>query len=98
MYPFICYYLCVIKMIGSYLIAVSIVTLYQPFTVLGNMIKYDQICPANFSSVATLLIWCDGPKPSQIKKKMLHFVNTTYVNPSLAMGVADCKLTCLRVC
>ena len=81
-------------MIGSYLIAVSIVTLSTFY----RFRKYDQICPANFSSVATLLIWCDGPKPSQIKKKMLHFVNTIYVHSSLAMGVADCKLTCLHVC
>ena len=38
MYPCICNYLCVIKMIRSYFITVLIVTLYQPFTVLGNMI------------------------------------------------------------
>ena len=57
--------------------------------------KYNQICPVHFSAAATLLIWCDGPKPSKIKKKMLLYVNTSYVHLSLALGVADSKLTCL---
>ena len=83
MYFFIWYYLCGIKMICSYLITV---TLYQPFY---RFRKYEQICPVNFSAVATLSIWCDGPKPSQIKKKILHYVNTSYLRLPLGSAVAQ---------